>query len=437
MSQLKLGRQVYQRAAIELGGYVFAQLLRLGSNLLLTRLLFPEAFGLAALVSIFVLGLSMLSDAGFEQSIVQNIKGETPEFLNTAWTMGIIRGFVLYAIACVCAGPMAAIYGEPILAQLIPFAAFSLVLGGFDATSLFIARRRLDVLPLIRIDLTSQVTALVVVLAWVSYHPTIWALVFSGLIASLIRMVSSHFLIYGVRNRLTIDIDAAWEIFHFGKWIFGSTALTFLSMQADRLLIGGFIGPSTLGIYSIAVFIGEAARNAVAKINSGILFPVLSSVARDARSSLGATFYNARLKTDLLGLFPIGALTVLAPFVIQILYDERYHAAGWMLQLLCIKVAMSIIIETIQSCLFSMGETKQGFIQNIIRSTTLAIGIPIGWLTGGLEGLIVAVALSEVPVIFYVWFVFARTKLLRFEREVLSFAIYGAGLGCGLMFELW
>lgn len=431
MSTVKLGSHVYQRAALELGGYVFAQLLRLGSNLILTRLLFPEAFGLAGLVSILILGLQMLSDAGFEQSVVQNKNGDKEGFLNTVWTLGIIRGMILFSLACICAKPMAFIYGEPILSELVPFAAFSMILGGFDSTSLFVARRRLDVLPLIKIDLASQVISLVVVLLWVTYHPTVWALVFSGLISTLVKMISSHFLRYGPANRLMIEKDSALEIFHFGKWIFGSTALTFLSMQADRMLIGGFIGVATLGVYSIAVFFGEAARAAVWKINAGILFPILSGVARDSQSSLGEIFYSARLKTDFLGVFPVGALAVVAPSVIQILYDDRYHAAGWMLQLLCIKVGMSIVIETIQSCLFSMGQTKQGFVNNLIRSFTLAAGIPIGWQFGGLEGLILSVALSEVPVLLYIWSVFFRFGLLRVEREVLSFLVFFSGVIVG------
>ncbi len=436
MSQRTLGPEVYKRAVIELGGYALSQLIRLISNLILTRLLFPEAFGIAALVSIFILGLVMLSDAGFEQSIVQNEDGESSTYLNTAWTMGIIRGFVLFLIACAISLPMSSLYGEPILAQLIPFAALSLILNGLASTSLYVARRRLDVLPLVQIELSAQISALIVVLVWVSYYPTVWALVFSGLVHSFIRMIASHRLTYGTRNQIHLDPIAARKIYDFGKWIFGSSALSFLSRQTDRLLIGGFVGPATLGIYSIAVFIGEAASTAVARITSGILFPVLSSVARDTPSSLGNTFYSARLKTDLLGLLPIGALTVVAPLVIQVLYDDRYLAAGWMLQLLCMKVALSILVETIQNCLFSMGQTKQGFIQNVIRSITLVVGIPAGWLIADLEGLILGVVLSEVPVCIYVWIVFYRTQLLRVTRELLSFAIYGIGLALGLIVEM-
>ena len=50
--------------ALTAGSYAFTQALRLASNLILTRLLFPEAFGLMALVSVVLVGLAMFSDVG-------------------------------------------------------------------------------------------------------------------------------------------------------------------------------------------------------------------------------------------------------------------------------------------------------------------------------------------------------------------------------------
>ncbi len=47
-----------------LGGVGGQQFLRLASNLILTRLMFPEAFGLMALIQTFMVGLQMFSDIG-------------------------------------------------------------------------------------------------------------------------------------------------------------------------------------------------------------------------------------------------------------------------------------------------------------------------------------------------------------------------------------
>src|SRR5216110_1744022 len=68
-------------------GFGAAQILRLGSNLVLTRLLFPKAFGLMSLISIFMQGLTMFSDLGIGPSIVRSQRGEDDLFLHTAWTI--------------------------------------------------------------------------------------------------------------------------------------------------------------------------------------------------------------------------------------------------------------------------------------------------------------------------------------------------------------
>src|SRR5690554_6229289 len=88
-------------------GFGGAQAIRLVSNLILARLLFPEAFGLMALVMLLIVGLSLFSDIGIEQSIMRNPRGEERAFLDTAWTMQVARGWVLWLAAWAVALPAA------------------------------------------------------------------------------------------------------------------------------------------------------------------------------------------------------------------------------------------------------------------------------------------------------------------------------------------
>src|SRR6056297_1850851 len=70
--------------------------LRLGSNLVLTRILFPEAFGLMALVQVFIVGLQMFSDVGIQTSVIRSKRGDDPASLHTAWTFQVLRGVLLW-----------------------------------------------------------------------------------------------------------------------------------------------------------------------------------------------------------------------------------------------------------------------------------------------------------------------------------------------------
>ena len=91
MSKQSLKSVAIRNSKVEVGGHAATQAIRLVSNLILSRLLFPEAFGLAALVSILIVGMAMLSDVGVEQSVIQNPRGDDIHFLNTAWVLHLVR----------------------------------------------------------------------------------------------------------------------------------------------------------------------------------------------------------------------------------------------------------------------------------------------------------------------------------------------------------
>ena len=82
---------------------VASQVMRLGGNLIMARLLLPEMFGVMVIATTVSVLLHLLSDVGLRQNIIQSHRGDDPEFLNTAWTVQIIRGFVLFALTLLLA----------------------------------------------------------------------------------------------------------------------------------------------------------------------------------------------------------------------------------------------------------------------------------------------------------------------------------------------
>ncbi|MEC9372779.1 MAG: oligosaccharide flippase family protein, partial [Planctomycetota bacterium] len=119
----RLTRRVIHASMWTIGGYAGAQALRLISNLILTRLLLPEHFGLMLIVMVFLQGLQMFSDIGLSPAVVKSDHGDDPVFLNTAWTMQVIRGALLWAAATALAWPAALIYGEEQLTELLALVA--------------------------------------------------------------------------------------------------------------------------------------------------------------------------------------------------------------------------------------------------------------------------------------------------------------------------
>src|SRR5262249_34908258 len=140
------------------------QALRFAFNLLLTRLLAPELFGLMALVNLFLQGLQMFSDLGIRQVVMAHRDGEDPDFLDTAWTLQVIRGLILTVAAGLLAAPLAALYNQPDLCWLLPLTGLTAALAGLEATGPLVLARRLVRGPLVLMELGSYLAGVATML---------------------------------------------------------------------------------------------------------------------------------------------------------------------------------------------------------------------------------------------------------------------------------
>jgi O-antigen/teichoic acid export membrane protein len=415
----------------EFVGFGAGQVIRLGSNLALSRWLFPEAFGLSALVSILNQGLMLLSDVGLATVIVQSKRGDDARFLNTAFTWQAIRGVLIFLCALALTIPFANLYGEPQLKVLVPVGASVVLLLGVRSTGIFSLRRTLNVAPLNVIELLSQIASVALMMSWALWQPSVWTLVGGMVFSCFVGVVLSHFLPGVERNRFEWDRDCAREIFGKGKWLAGSSALTFASQQGDRLLLGHYLGAAALGVYSIAFFLSSALGDAMSRVTMGVFYPAYSRVQNEDAGRLRSFFYKTRLALDGLALPGLGALAVLGPWVITALYDHRYEEAGWMLRILTVRVALNCLGIASQYCLFALGKTQYGFYMNLARAVGLLVFVPTLYARFGVHGLVWGVALCELPALAVTQIGLIRSGVFSFVHELRAPLGSAAGVGVG------
>lgn len=405
-------------------GHAVSMGLRLVSNLILTRLLFPEAFGLMAIVNIVRFGLEMFTDIGAGPAILRDEQGDEPKFYNTAWTMQVVRGFGLCAVACALAWPIAKLYEQPDLVALIAVAGSTAIIAGFNSTAIFTLTRHMELGKLTLLGIVEHLCGLIVTVCWAYLSPSVWALVAGLVSGALCRMLWSHRLIPGYSNRFVWNRDALKKLIRFGKWIFLSSAFYFASTQMDRILLGHYTTISFLGIYSVATLLSEALVLLIYKTCHHVVYPAFGRVFRDEPHNLKKVYYKARLSFDLALMPGLGVLTVVGAFLVQFLYDERYADAGWMFQLLCIRVAMRSMLEPCEMCLVAIGQPRYAFFQQVARFIWVLVGIPVMWHYAGIEGLVWTAALSEVPALLVLWSGALAHRLLSFRRELASFTLF-------------
>jgi hypothetical protein len=78
-----------------------------------------------ALVNTLRMGLELFSDIGVAQNIVNSKRGDEPTFLNTIWTLQVIRGAVIWFVGLILAFPIANFYNDQRLLWLIPIVVFT------------------------------------------------------------------------------------------------------------------------------------------------------------------------------------------------------------------------------------------------------------------------------------------------------------------------
>lgn len=391
-----LKRRVLSSGSWILAGYGVSQFLRFAGNLILTRLLFPEAFGLMAIYQAIYFGVHMLTDVGIGPSIVQDKRGNEPVFLNTAWTVQVVRGFLAWIGFCVLALPMAALYGEPLLAKILPVAGLTAFIGGFSSSKIHTAQRNLDIVRVTQIDMGSSAVGLLctIVLAWLL--KSVWALVWGNLITVTIQMIASHVALEGVKNRFAWDKESLTHMRGFGRWILFNSALSFLSVEGARLLTGAILNMRELALYTLASTMSLILWQAMQKLAGSVLFPAYSEVHRTNPENLRSVLFKARVTTML----PSWGLAVFfmlfgAQFM-DTLYDTRYHGSGAMLQILAAGTLVSFVWGSYSGVLMARGNvafmTFLTAAQIVIQVSAIFIGYH--YVGGGL-GIVLGVAAAN------------------------------------------
>jgi O-antigen/teichoic acid export membrane protein len=421
-------------------GYGASQTLRFGSNLILTRLLVPELFGLMALVYVFITGLNMFSDVGIGFSIIQNKRGDDRNFLNTAWTIQVIRGLVLWLGCLTLAYPAAQIYAEPRLLWLIPVVGLNTIVAGFNSTAVFTLNRHLRVREMAFYEFSGQLLGTTVIVIWAWINPSIWALVAGGIITPVYQLILSYLLNHFVNkdkpNRFLWDKSSAKEILSFGIWIFLSTAMTFFGENADRLILGKMLGFKMLGIYGIAVTFADLPRSVTAALSGKVVMPAISKIADQSRATVRLKIARKRRLILLAISVGLGALASFGDLIIKTLYDDRYIEAAWMLPILALGIWPRLLCNTIEPALFAIGKPQYTTVANISRFTCTAVGIQVGYSMFGLFGSVLGVALNDLCYYLVVLYGLWREELINIKHDLLATALLLATIAVLLKLRL-
>jgi O-antigen/teichoic acid export membrane protein len=409
--------------------YFFVQATRFGSNLILTRLLAPEMFGLMAIVYTLVAGLQMFSDLGIHTNFIRKQTAITDSFIDTAWSIQILRGFGIGILVIMAAVVIkvcqtahwiqpASALSEPLLIYALLIVAAIPIVEGFESMEVAVARKsmRLGVLTYIEIISHIVATLMMLGLAWRFQHVLI--LPVAWLIGAFAKLALTHRKLPMNRHRFAFDRNSSLEILGFAKWVIPSTILSFCISQSDKLILSTLESASTLGLYSLASMLVVVGQSGCSKMINQVVLPKLS---------LSYKAGEKKLRDDVLSFlrwldFPLVAsaavLCLGGRLIVSFIYDPRYALAGEILAILGASLCAARY-EVFEQLIRIRGPQPLVVTMNLVRATTLAAGIVFGHAAFGFHGslwLIVASYFSTVPIAIY-WA--NKNKVVSITHELL------------------
>ena len=410
---LSLRRRVQSGGAAIMGGFGAGQILRLLSNLVLTRLLAPEAFGLMAVAVSINIWSVMLTDIGINTSVIRSSNSDKPEFLHTAWTIQILRNLLIWVIICTAAlavhylasnnlVPAESIFADPLLPWVMAGIGLQLPISGLTSINIAMAERRLAMRRVVALEIGGQIFTMFVTIAFALAGYGVWSLVLGTVAGAVFKSAASHVFFPGPRMLLRFARAHFDEIFGFGKWLIIASFFGFILNRGDQLLFGWMMESGRFSLYAVASIWVIAAIAVVQTVASRLFLPVFSEIMRDRPDDLQHIYQKLRLLIDgAVVLMAFGAFFLAEPIFARI-YPENFSGVGYYVKLLS-PVFLFLPYRLISIAALAAGDSKRFTAVIVVPGLAMIIFTPIAFLVFGERAAIMffaCVAATSLPIVW-------------------------------------
>jgi PST family polysaccharide transporter len=377
--------------------------------IVLSRLLAPEAFGLVALASAFIMFVELFQDQGFSAAIVQRANLERTH-LDTAFWISVLASVLLAATCVAASGLIAGIFGEPKLAPVLSWLSISFIISALRSTQTAILQRNLAFKSLAARSLVATGFGGAVGIGMAYSGFGVWSLVGQDLVSGIVG-VAVLWRASDWRPGLDITTKAYKELVSFGVGIVGNNALNLLVRRSDDFLIGYFLGATSLGYYTVGYQLLLVIIRLVTEVTNSVAFPTFSRLQQQPERMRRA-FYNVTQYTSLMA-FPIFiGIVAVAPELVVVVFGEKWAPSIPVMRVL----ALIGILQSVQffngSVIRASGKPMWQFNIMFINAICTVLGFLIAVRWG-----IVAVAASFVIVGYLLapmWFIAVR-RLIQID----------------------
>ena len=249
--------------------------MRLGSLMVLARLLDPRDFGLVGMVTAFTGVLNLFRDFGLSSATVQRFE-VSEEQVSTLFWINVVIGAILALILVASSPVVAAFYHEPHLlwVSIVLAAAFLFNAIGVQHSALLQRQMRFTAIALI--DTVCLVASTFVAISMAMLGFGYWALVASAVLLPLFTTVCLWLATGWIpgRPRLRAEIQS---MMRFGGGVTLISLVNYIAYNLDKVALGRLWGANIVGIYGRAY---QLINLPTENLNSAVGGVALSALSR-------------------------------------------------------------------------------------------------------------------------------------------------------------
>jgi O-antigen/teichoic acid export membrane protein len=413
-------------------------LVRVGSLMVLARLLDPRDFGLVGMVTAVTGVLSLFRDFGLSTATIQRSEISDEQFSTLFW-VNIAIGTVLALVSMALAPAIAAFYHEPRLVwvTIVSASGFILNAAGVQHTALLQRSMRFTVLSAVDVISLVLSTGAGIVMAMRGYG--YWALVAMTLLGPLVTALGVWIATAWMPG-LPRKVVGLGSMVRFGGTVTLNGLVVYVAYNLEKVLLGRYWGAETVGIYGRAYQLINIPTDNVNSAVGGVAFPALSRLQNDAErlKNYFLKFYSFVLAITI----PTAILCALfGNDLILVVLGQKWNEAAPIFRLLAPTMLALALINPFGWLLLSLGlvgrSLKIALVIAPLVTTAYFLGLPHG-PKGVALGYSVAMMLWVVPHI--AWCIHGTPISFRdiavvVSRPAASGAL-GAALACGAHFWL-
>ncbi len=380
-----LTRRTLFGAAWTVSSRLAGRLIDFATLLVLARTLTPSDFGLTALA----MTLTVIVDMVLEIPVIQALT-RLPEIkkshLDTAFTLGALRGFALATVVLAAAWPFAHLYNDGRLLPLVAVTAIGPVARSLYSPAMVEYIRRMSFRQVFIAEILGKIIASMVAISAVYLGGGYWAIVAGGMSAAVAATSISYFL---APYRPVLSLSELPDFSTFLGWLSTAQVVAALSWQFDRILLGYSLSKSDLGRYTMA---SDLSVLPTQSLIGPAMQPVMAAFSRinENRERLRKAYSKASQITMMLAAPACIGMSLTSDLLVEVLLGPQWHEAAIYLQWLALATVLSAFYQPLHSLALATNQTNFVFRYNLIDLCSKIVLMSLGLYFYSLMGVVVA-----------------------------------------------